>query len=210
MRLWLSLPDTIESGMIRAKSRDKAVVDTDGGYEVRNTRWSGPLRNWQTAFGYGNSTDVNFAAVEAMWDNTDAGVDTFNFTDPKSNDLTQVRFDGPLQYTHDSGPLYHLDSFALKEVRDVSPLPTVLPAITGTIKVGSVATLSNGTWTGSPPASYAYQWLLNDVANPGAISSTYTPVSGDAGKMLGGYVIATDAYGGQTRVLALDVGPIAP
>lgn len=209
MHLWLSLPTTIENGAVRVLQQDKEVILTDGGYEVRNTRWSTPLRSWQIAFNNAVVADANHAAVEAMWRNTSGGTDTFNFADEREGDTARVRFDAELQFTNTVGPYHHLDTFTIREVRDVSPSPTVIPAITGTIQVGHVATLSNGTWTGSP-TSYAYQWLINDVVVPGATSSTYTPVSGDAGKMLGGYVIATDVYGGQTKVFAIDVGPIAP
>jgi len=118
-----------------------------------------------------------------------------------------VRFDGDEQFTNNAGPLYHLDTLTLKEVRDVSPTPTVIPVITGTLTVGHVLTCSNGTWAGSP-TSYAYQWQLDGVNIPGATSSTYTLISGDSGHMMGCGVTATDAYGGQTIAFAVDVGPI--
>ena len=38
-----------------------------------------------------------------------------------------------------------------------SPYNTVLPAITGTLRVGSTQTVTNGTWSNTP-ANYGYQW----------------------------------------------------
>lgn len=208
MHLWLSLPDDVESGMVRSLTQDKEVVDTDGGFEVRNTRWSSPLRGWQTAFGFGDADDAIHAAVEQLWEDTASGVDTFNFTDPKSGDVARARFDGPLQYTNQVGPLYHLDGFALKEVRDVSPVPTVLPSITGSATVGGTLTAHDATWSGSP-TSEVRQWTADGADITGATGSTYTPVSGDHGKLIAFYETVVDAYGGDTRVWASAVGRIA-
>lgn len=208
MHLWLSLPGAIESGLVRSSKMDLEVVETDGGYEIRNQRWSSPLRSWQGSYGYADNDDPTHLAVEAMWVDTNFGADTFNFTDPKAGDTTRVRFDGQLQFTNEAGPLYHLDTFTLREVRDVSPELTVAPAISGTATVGHVLTVSNGTWTGSP-TSFAYQWFRDGVAIVGATASTYALVSGDSGHLISASVIATDALGGQTTAFAAAVGPIA-
>lgn len=209
MRLWLSLPTAIEKGSVRLLTQDKEVIETDGGFELRNTRWSGPLRRWQVGYPNKALNDANHAAVETMWRDTDAGADSFNFYDEKSGDTAQVRFDGDLQMVNTTMQIYRIDTFTLKEVRDVSPLLTIAPLITGTIKVGAIASLSTGTFSGAP-VSYARQWTLDGDDIPAATGATYTPLVGDAGKMLGGYVTAADAYGGQTRVFAVNVGPIAP
>jgi hypothetical protein len=184
------------------------VVTTDGGYEVRNTRWATPLRTWHASYPMADADDAVHVAVEEMWEETNYGADTFNFTDPKSGDTTRARVDGSLQHTNQVGSLYHLDTFTIKEVRDVSPSPTVDPAITGTLTVGSTLTVSNGTWSGAP-TSYAYQWLRDGVAISGATASTHVLVSGDSGKMIGCTVTATDANGGATKTFAVEVGPIA-
>ena len=208
MHLWLSLPAAIESGLVRASDSALEVVTTDGGYESRNQRWSSPLRSWHPSYPMADADDATHVAVEQMWEDTNFGADTFNFTDPKGGDTTRVRVDGSLQFTNQVGSLYHLDTFTLKEVRDTSPEPTVAPAITGTLTVGSTLTVSNGTWSGSP-TGYTYQWLRDGVEIGGATASTYLLVSGDSGKMIGCAVVATDAFGGQTKVFATEVGPIS-
>lgn len=60
-----------------------------------------------------------------------------------------------------------------------APYNTALPAITGTIKVGSAQTVSTGTWSNSPTA-YSYQWQksadgISWVNLSEETASTYTP-----------------------------------
>lgn len=210
MHLWLSLPQKMEIGAQRADDWDVEVVPTDGGFEVRNERASSPLRQYHLALPIKTADDADFVALRAMWKDAHGRNFTFNFTDWIDSDTVRVRFDTGLQFTTPKRmQLHHTDTFTLKQVRDVSPEPTILPAITGTVQVGHVLTLSTGTFSGSP-TSYARQWTLDGVDIAGATASTYTPLSGDAGKSVGGYVVATDAFGGQTKVWAADVGPVAP
>jgi hypothetical protein len=208
MHLWLSLPTSIEKGSARFLQQDKEVVETDGGYEFRNTRWSGPLRSWQIGYNNRPLDDVKHAAVEQMWRDTQGGTDTFNFYDEKTGDTARVRFDGELQMVNTTMQIYRIDTFTLKEVRDVSPSPTVAPAITGTTTVGSTLTCSSGTWSGAP-TGYAYQWLRDGVAIAGAAASTYLLVSDDLGCEVGCSVVATDTYGGETKAFAAEVGPVS-
>jgi len=56
------------------------------------------------------------------------------------------------------------------------------PRVLGTPVPGSVLTAAKGVWT--PLTSYAYQWLRNGAAIPGATRSTYRVSSGDVGKQL--------------------------
>jgi hypothetical protein len=108
MHLWLSLPTAIEKGSARFLQQKKEVEETDGGFEVRNTRWSGPLRSWQVGYPNKPLSDVNHAAVEQMYRNTNAGTDTFNFYDEKSDDTARVRFDGDAaDGQHDDADLPH-------------------------------------------------------------------------------------------------------
>jgi len=72
-----------------------------------------------------------------------------------------------------------------------------IPAVSGSAKVGSVLTVSSGTWTPTP--TFSYQWLRNGSSIPGATAKTYSPVTADAGATLStkvtgvrtGYVTAT-------------------
>jgi hypothetical protein len=76
-----------------------------------------------------------------------------------------------------------------------APTNTVAPAITGTADVGETLTASTGTWTGSPPISYAYVWTADESIIPGANASTYVLASGDDGKSIRVTITASNSYG---------------
>jgi hypothetical protein len=85
-------------------------------------------------------------------------------------------------------------------MRNVAPVNTVPPTISGTPTVGQTLTASEGTWSNSP-TSFAYQWLrcngggnsCADVAN--GTQHTYTLVGADAGQTMRVRVTATNADG---------------
>lgn len=82
-----------------------------------------------------------------------------------------------------------------------APVNTVPPAITGTPAVGDTLTASPGTWTGSSPISYAYQWQdcnttggsCSNIA--GATSSSYTLADSDTGSTIRVAITAADSSG---------------
>src|SRR5579884_3660572 len=86
----------------------------------------------------------------------------------------------------------------------VAPASSSLPSIGGTAAVGSTVTANPGTWTGSAPITYQYQWLIcgadgnacRDIA--GATSQTYKFASGDLGNTARVRVIASNADGSAT------------
>ena len=60
-----------------------------------------------------------------------------------------------------------------------APFNTVVPTISGTVKIGSTQTAANGTWTNTP-TSYAYQWQksadgISWINLAGETASTYLP-----------------------------------
>lgn len=117
MHLDMQLPSAIENGAKRTSFWDVEVVTTDGGNEVRNSRWSKPLRSWEIAFNNAKLDDENHAAVEQLWLATEGGTHTFNWWDERAGEMVKVRFDADLQFTNTVGPFHHLDSFSIKEVR---------------------------------------------------------------------------------------------
>jgi len=98
-----------------------------------------------------------------------------------------------------------------------APENTTSPTVTGTAKVGSTLTASNGTWSGSP-TSYAYQWQRCGSSSSctnitGSTKQTYVIVAADAGRTLRVVVTATNADGSasassdQTDVVAATGAP---
>lgn len=83
-----------------------------------------------------------------------------------------------------------------------APLNTVAPAISGTAQAGQTLTVSQGTWTGAQPITYAYQWQscsstgASCAAISGQTGTTYAVNSGDVGKTLRASVTGTNSGGG--------------
>jgi hypothetical protein len=80
------------------------------------------------------------------------------------------------------------------------PVNTVAPVVSGTNTVGSVLTTTNGTWSGSLPITYTYQWLRDGSNIGGANLSTYTLVSADSSNLVSCRVTATNALGSANAI----------
>src|SRR2546423_4271437 len=81
------------------------------------------------------------------------------------------------------------------------PRNTVPPTVTGAAKQGEVVTADPGTWRGTQPITFTYQWRRCDTngANcasiSGATSKTYTLTSVDVGNRLRVRVRAANSAG---------------
>lgn len=76
-----------------------------------------------------------------------------------------------------------------------APVNTVAPVISGSAVMGSVLTTSDGTWTGSPAPTFAYQWKRNGADIGGATSQTYTTSAPDFSAAITCTVTATNSQG---------------
>jgi hypothetical protein len=75
------------------------------------------------------------------------------------------------------------------------PVFTKNPTISGATPVGSVLTISPGTWTGNPAATPSYAWNRGVDAIIGANAINYTTVVGDTGEEITGVVTLTNTQG---------------
>jgi Glycosyl hydrolase family 26 len=75
------------------------------------------------------------------------------------------------------------------------------PVVSGTAQVGKTLTSSTGTWSGTQPLTYAYQWLRCDAGGAncasiqGATAASYVVASTDKGSTLRSRVTATNKAG---------------
>ena len=82
------------------------------------------------------------------------------------------------------------------------------PTISGTSQAALVLTTSTGTWTGSQPVVYGYQWLRCDstgsgcAAVEGEVASSYRLVAGDVGSTIRARVTATNTSGSKSATSA--------
>jgi hypothetical protein len=84
------------------------------------------------------------------------------------------------------------------------PTNSVVPAATGTIKIGETLACGTGTWAAVPAISaYAYQWQVSsdgstgwaNATGTGTATASYTVAAADVMKFLRCNVTATNAYG---------------
>jgi hypothetical protein len=81
-----------------------------------------------------------------------------------------------------------------------APTNTVAPAVTGTATIGQTLSVSTGTWTGTAPITYTYQWKFGGTPVPSYItgynSSSFTLTSTDwYGYQMSCQVTATNSVG---------------
>jgi hypothetical protein len=82
----------------------------------------------------------------------------------------------------------------------VKPQATKQPDPHGTAQVGQTVSVDNGTWTGTSPISFTYQWQRCNSAGTctnlgGATKSSYVPVTSDTGYRLRAVVTAKNSAG---------------
>jgi hypothetical protein len=81
----------------------------------------------------------------------------------------------------------------------VAPENTAAPTLSGTTRRGSTLTGNRGSWTGTEPMTYAYQWRRCDSSGgsctniSGATGTTYVLTTADVGRRIRFQVKATNA-----------------
>lgn len=78
----------------------------------------------------------------------------------------------------------------------IAPFNTAEPLIDGYSSEGSILTVVfNGTWTGTIPMTFTYQWQRNGIAIVGETAISYTIVNADLGQIINCLVTATNIAG---------------
>jgi hypothetical protein len=98
-----------------------------------------------------------------------------------------------------------------------APSNTTPPKISGTAQVGQMLSADNGTWNGTTPFTYTYQWRLCDANGascqniPGATGNQYMVKSGDQDNSIRVVVTAKNAEGSasSTSVPTAKIGAAA-
>jgi hypothetical protein len=101
-----------------------------------------------------------------------------------------------------------------------APSNTALPTISGTAKAGQTLSVTSGTWNGTPPLTFAFQWQRcnpsgNSCQNVGGNASSYSLGTSDAGSVIRVIVTASNAAGSSpatsaaTAVVAASQDPVA-
>ncbi len=93
-------------------------------------------------------------------------------------------------------------AYSASRSRIGAPFNTVVPNISGTLRIGSTQTVTVGTWSNSP-VSYTYQWQSSAngvtwVDISGAINATYIPSFEVANLQVRANVTATNSIGSVT------------
>jgi Ig domain of plant-specific actin-binding protein/Bacterial Ig-like domain len=89
---------------------------------------------------------------------------------------------------------------------DLAPSNTAPPSIAGQPIAGETLSATTGSWDGTQPLTYSYQWQTCNSSGedcsgiPGAVAETYVPSIADAGSTLRVMLTATNSAGAATSV----------
>lgn len=112
-----TLPENVELGAVRRLDWNTQVVPKDSGGEVRNNRWTAPLRTFEIAFPIATREDADYLAVKDLYEAAEGMLYSFMFTDWVDDRQVEVRFDAPLEIEALAPHLDHIVGIRLKEVR---------------------------------------------------------------------------------------------
>lgn len=111
--------------------------------------------------------------------------------------------------TNGSGSGPPANSNAVGTVVEPAPVNTVAPLVSGSAPVGSILSVTTGTWSnmGGYLPAFTYQWTRAGVNIGGATASSYTTVSADATHAVGCTVTATNTGGNASQASSNTITP---
>lgn len=115
-----------------------------------------------------------------------------------------------------AGDSFEADNVTLTTQQQTATAPanTSPPTISGSPQQGQTLTANPGTWTGTTPITFAYQWQTSSDGKTWTNASsgtgqTYVPTSADVGRVLRVGVLATNSAGSSGAVSAATT-PVQP
>jgi hypothetical protein len=162
---------TTNTAVVPTLSITNSVAPAVTGSWTEGTTLSASTGTWSTSGTY--TYQWQSSSDNSTWSDI-ASATSSSYTLTSSEGSKYVRVQVINTSTAGSGVAY---SVARSKVG--APFNTILPAITGTIKIGSTQTVSTGTWSNTPTA-YSYQWQksadgISWINLSGETASTYVP-----------------------------------
>lgn len=212
-RLRLKVTATNRSGSTQATSAATAVVVAAPPANSALPAISGTAREGDTLTGdrgtWHGTAPLSFGYQWQRCDSTDqatcadiAGATDAAYTAARADVGKWLRFE--VTATNSVGAASAI-SVPAGAVEAMIPANTSTPTISGTARDSLTLTADDGSWTGTPPISFSYQWracLASDPSNcsdiSGATAKTYTLTSAEVGKRMRVAVTASNSGGSAT------------
>jgi hypothetical protein len=197
---------TTNTAVVPTLSITNSVAPAVTGSWTEGTTLSASTGTWSTSGTY--TYQWQSSSDNSTWSDI-ASATSSSYTLTSSEGSKYVRVQVINTSTAGSGVAY---SVARSKVG--APFNTILPAITGTIKIGSTQTVSTGTWSNTP-TGYSYQWQksadgISWINLSGETASTYVPTFDVANLRIRVSVGAGNAVETATVTTAVVSGFLAP
>ena len=169
---------------------------------------SGTARDGETLTAHRGSwtgtSPIDYAYQWQRCDTNGENCNDINGADAGDYTLTAADVDNTIRVkvtATNAGGSDNASSDASDEVEPAPPANTAAPTISGTARDGETLTADRGTWTGTDPIDYAYQWQrcdtngenCNDIND--ADAGDYTLTAADVDNTIRVKVTATNAVG---------------
>jgi len=182
-------PSNTSPPTISGTARDGALLTASTG------KWTGSPASYTFQWLRCDADGANCGAIQ--------GADSQRYTIASADVGHRLRVD-VTAHSGDGTGTARSQATGVVQAAGSAPANTALPSVSGTAQEGSVLTVSNGSWNGTQPISYAYAWQRCDAQGgncatiSGSSSSKYTLASADVGHTIRAQVTATNARGSST------------
>ena len=190
---WCNFPPTnTEPPIISGTAMDGQTLTASNG------SWSG-------------TPPLNFSYVWRRCDSTGGGCNSIAGATAQSYTLTPADVGSTVRvrvYASNASGSAYAPSKATAVIAPAPPANVTPPTISGGSAAGQSVSADAGSWTGTPPLAYAYQWERCDASGTacadmaGATSQTYVLATADVGGSVRVQVTATNSAGASSAVSA--------